>query len=499
VKRGVITDSHIPWGARALLVGAAALASAFLGSASARAGVADPDPSFSGDGIAIVGFGLEASGEAIAIAPNGDTIVVGSVEAAPDTRDFAIARLNPDGSLDTGFSEDGRLTVDVAAGGDDYATGVAVRPDGRIVVAGTSSDQFAVLQLDGTGAPDDDFAGDGGIVFGFGAANEGQAHDLVLDAAGNAVVAGSESSDGDGGRDIAIARLTPGGELDDAFAGDGRLTAGLDQLGWSSSDAAHAVALLPDGGIAIAGSTFQVPDGQGLFGRIDSSGAVQTLDPLGSGRYYAAQDVATLANGLPVAVGYFQPHGGPGGSALAWAFSDGEASRDWSFAPGSDVRATAESIAGLANGGAVVAGRIGSQESLFLLDPASDPGFVAHAPVGFNVSELAVADGRTVAAGSQGGDLAVARFLAPSVDSPNTKIVRGPHGTVAGAKVRFRFRADPDATGFECKLDGGRWRACKSPLRLGGLDAGRHRFKVRAVSDEGQADPTPAKRRFKVA
>jgi uncharacterized delta-60 repeat protein len=489
----------MPWGARALLVGAAALASVFLGSASARAGVADPDSSFAGDGLTTVGFGVDASGDAVAIAPNGDIVVVGSVETGPEVRDFAIARLNPDGSLDPGFSDDGRLTVDVAAGGDDYATGVAVRPDGRIVVAGTSADQFAVLQLDDTGSPDDDFAGDGGIVFGFGAAGEGQAHDLVLDAAGNAIVAGSGSSDGDGGRDVAIARLTPGGELDDAFAADGRLTAGLDQPGWTSSDAAHAVALLPDGEIAIAGSRFQIPDGQGLFGRIDSSGTVQTLEPLGSGRYYAAQDIATLTSGVPVAVGHFQPHGAQGGSAFAWAFGDGDLSGDWSFASAPDIRASAESIAGLATGSAVVAGRVGSQETLFLLDPTSDSGFVAHAPIGLNAAELAVTDDRPVAAGSKGGDLAVARFLAPSVDSPNTKIVRGPQGTVGGAKVKFRFRADPQAAGFECKLDRRRWRACTSPVKLGGLDSGRHRFKVRAVSGLGDPDPTPAKRRFKVA
>jgi uncharacterized delta-60 repeat protein len=499
VIRGVVTDSHIPWGARALLVGAAALASVFLGSASARAGVADPDPSFSGDGLTTVDFGLEASGNAVAIAPDGDIVVVGSVETGSEERDFAIARLNPDGSLDPGFSGDGRLTVELSWGEDDYATGVAVRPDGRIVVAGTSADQFAVLQLDDTGSPDDDFADDGSIVFGFGAADNGQAHDLVLDAAGNAVVAGSGDSEQNGGRDVAIARLTPGGELDDAFAQDGRLTAGLGQPGWASSDAAHAVAALPDGGVAIAGSTFQVPNGQGLFGRIDSAGTVQTLGSLGSGRYYAAQDVATLAGGVPVAVGYFQPHGGPGGSALAWALGDETPSTDWSFATGADVRATAESIAGLANGSVVVAGRIGPQESLFLLDPASDAGFVAHAPIGLDATELAVAAGRTVAAGSQGGELAVARFLPPTADSPNTTIVRGPQGTVAGAKVKFRFRADPQAAGFECKLDRRRWRGCTSPLQLGGLDSGRHRFKVRALSGQGEPDPTPAKRRFKVA
>jgi uncharacterized delta-60 repeat protein len=494
--RGV-TDSHIPWGARALLVGAAALVPAFFASATAFAGVADPDPSFSGDGRTTVEFAADASPDAVAITPDGDIVVAGSVEVTPDTRDFAVARLNADGSPDTAFSGDGRLTIDVAEGGDDYATGVAVRPDGRIVVAGTSAGRFAVIQLDDTGAPDDGFGNNGSAVFGFGAADAGEAHDVVLDASGNAVVVGSGSSEGDGGKDAAIARLTAAGELDGSFAGDGRLTAGLDQPGFQSSDAAFAVSVLPGGELAIAGSHFQVPDGRGLFGRIDSSGSVESLESLGTGRYYAAQDVATLADGTPLAAGYHQPYGGPGGSATVWAFGD-LTGTDWAFAPAPDVRAAGRAIAGLPDGNAIVAGTIGSQGNLFLLDPDTGSGFVGQGATAFSPSELAVSGGRPVAVGADGGDFAVARFLAPTLDPADTRITGGPRGTIVG-KAKFRFRADGDATAFQCKLDRRRWRACESPTRLRDLDPGRHRFKVRAISAAGGPDPTPAVRRFRVA
>jgi uncharacterized delta-60 repeat protein len=497
VIRGV-TDSHIPWGARALLVGAAALVSIFFASATAFAGVADPDPSFNGDGIATVPFGAESAADAVAVAPDRDIVVVGSV-GPHEARDFAVARLNPDGSLDTGFSGDGRLTIDVAEGGDDYASGVAVRPDGRIVIAGTSAGKFAVLQLEADGTPDDDFADDGSVEFGFGDEDSGAARDAVLDEAGNVVVVGQGDAEGDDATDAAIARVTPTGELDDAFAGDGKLTAGLDAPGWPSSDRASAVALLPGGEIAIAGSHFQVPDGKGLYGRIDASGTVEGLESLGSGRYYAAQDLAVLASGTPVAVGYFQPHGSPGGSATAWAFDGSDVSDGWGFALDPEVRARADSVAPLADGNAVVAGAIGSASNLFLLDPRSVGGFVAHAPIGFAASELAIDDARTVAAGSTAGDFAVGRFLSPTVDPPDTKILSGPRGKIDTPKVKFRFRADSDPARFECKLDRRRWRECQSPVRLGGLDAGRHRFKVRAVAGDGQPDPTPAKRRFRIA
>ena len=47
---------------------------------------------------------------------------------------FALARDNADGSLDTGFSGDGRQTTDF--GGADSANGVAIQGDGNIVAVG---------------------------------------------------------------------------------------------------------------------------------------------------------------------------------------------------------------------------------------------------------------------------------------------------------------------------------------------------------------------------
>lgn len=58
-------------------------------------------------------------------------------------------------------------------------------------------------------------------------------------------------------------------------------------------------------------------------------------------------------------------------------------------------------------------------------------------------------------------------------------------------RVRFRFRAKGGARGFECRLDGARFRRC-SPPRSYAVPGGRHRFRVRAIGDDG--DRGPAKR-----
>lgn len=115
-------------------------------------------------------------------------------------------------------------------------------------------------------------------------------------------------------------------------------------------------------------------------------------------------------------------------------------------------------------------------------------------------SELSVA---TTSGGSDNGEASGAG-PGPSAASPpddippKTRIVKGPKGKTQGRTVQFRFNADePDVT-FQCKLDGKRFRACKSPLRYEDLKPGKHVFRVRAIDAAGNRDSSPAKREFTV-
>src|SRR5262249_24021387 len=102
----------------------------------------DLDTTFNTSGKAEIYFDLGGSngddGRAVAIQPDGKIVVVGAVERDSSNYDFGISRLNPDGSPDTTFSGDGEATVSFDAGGSrsDRATGVAIQPDGKIVVVG---------------------------------------------------------------------------------------------------------------------------------------------------------------------------------------------------------------------------------------------------------------------------------------------------------------------------------------------------------------------------
>src|SRR5262249_54933170 len=115
------------------------------------------DTSFSADGRQTIDLGGTAdTANAVAIQPNGRIVIAGT-----NGTDFALARLNrADGSLDTTFNKTGTKLIDF--GGDaDVANAVAVQADGKIVVAGTTGVDFALARVNEDGSIDTDFDGNG--------------------------------------------------------------------------------------------------------------------------------------------------------------------------------------------------------------------------------------------------------------------------------------------------------------------------------------------------
>lgn len=82
------------------------------------------------------------------------------------------------------------------------------------------------------------------------------------------------------------------------------------------------------------------------------------------------------------------------------------------------------------------------------------------------------------------------------VSSPNTAITKAPPPTTSRHKVKLKFSSSEPGS-FECKLDRGPWKGCKSPKKFR-VGPGRHKIKVRALDASGNADPSPAKAKFKV-
>jgi hypothetical protein len=81
--------------------------------------------------------------------------------------------------------------------------------------------------------------------------------------------------------------------------------------------------------------------------------------------------------------------------------------------------------------------------------------------------------------------------------APETRIVKHPRRRTSRRTASFAFSADQPGSSFQCKLDRGAFKPCRSPFRRK-LKPGRHSFRVRAVSSAGAVDPTPASFRWKI-
>jgi uncharacterized delta-60 repeat protein len=137
------------------------------GPREAYAAQGDLDSTFSGDGVAVTDFSANLDGATdVALQSDGKIVVAGFSESGADitTSDFALARYNPDGTLDMSFGTDGKVVTDFA-GSRDTATGVAIQPDGKIVAAGRSQNgtetDFALARYNADGTLDTGF-GTGG-------------------------------------------------------------------------------------------------------------------------------------------------------------------------------------------------------------------------------------------------------------------------------------------------------------------------------------------------
>src|SRR4051794_39298341 len=114
-------------------------------------------------GYATVDFGSDADeAYAIAIGPDGKIVLAGQTNRGATFYDFAVARLNADGSLDSTFgaAHTGKFCADFA-GDFDQATGVAVQSNGAVVVSRMATvdfnAEFALLRLTSAGALDTSF------------------------------------------------------------------------------------------------------------------------------------------------------------------------------------------------------------------------------------------------------------------------------------------------------------------------------------------------------
>ncbi|HEX5637920.1 MAG TPA: hypothetical protein VFY78_12580, partial [Gammaproteobacteria bacterium] len=164
------------------------------------------DTTFDTDGVLTTDIGgFQDIGYAIALQPDRKILVAGSSGVSGSGNDFAVLRYLADGSLDTSFSSDGITTTAIATSYfSDKARALVIQPDGKIIAGGfarnatDSADDFAVARFNTNGSLDSSF-GTGGIttttIGGYSLENE-TGYALAMQTDGNVVLAESNNAGG---------------------------------------------------------------------------------------------------------------------------------------------------------------------------------------------------------------------------------------------------------------------------------------------------------------
>jgi uncharacterized delta-60 repeat protein len=207
------------------------------------------DASFGSGGMVTTPIGdLTNEAHGIALQPDGQIVLAGFSSTEFTDPHFALARYTADGGLDATFGSGGTVTTAIGPFFSE-ALGIALQPDGKIVAAGFADNvsfvrEFALARYAAAGSLDATFGSGGTLTTAIGPSAEGDAAALQPD--GKIILAGNANNG------FALARYTPTGSLDTSFGGGGTVTTAI-----GAGAAADAVALQPNGRIVAAGSEFE--------------------------------------------------------------------------------------------------------------------------------------------------------------------------------------------------------------------------------------------------
>jgi uncharacterized delta-60 repeat protein len=201
------------------------------------------DRSFGSNGVVLVSLGPKSHTLAgVAIQPDGRIVVNGYLLNTPDS--LGIVRMEPDGSLDPTFGDGGKVIMTEF---DQFtATGLALQPDGAILSGGSYvgpfSNEFGVVRHRSDGTLDTTF-GEGGIAHLVLNGLSEEPEDLAVQPNGLIVQAGSSPDDGSE-NDMAAVWYEP----------DGSVHSELNTPLFGAASFGFAVVVQPDGKAVVAGA-----------------------------------------------------------------------------------------------------------------------------------------------------------------------------------------------------------------------------------------------------
>ena len=210
-------------------------------------GALDMSLNSTGTVITTIGSGNDVA-RGVALQPDGKIVLAGYCSNGTSS-DFCLARYLPSGTLDVSFNGSGTVITPIGVG-DDYAISLALQPDGKIIVAGVCSNgansDFCLARYLANGTFDTSFNSTGKVITPIGSSDD-YGYSVALQPDGKIVVAGYCVSGAN--LDFCLARYLANGTLDTSFGSTGKVITAIG----SSTDVANSAALQPDGKIVVAG------------------------------------------------------------------------------------------------------------------------------------------------------------------------------------------------------------------------------------------------------
>lgn len=418
-----------------------------IGAGVALASPGDLDPTFGTGGIATPSM-PGGSGVPGRIALQADGKIVAGGNCVGTVFDFCLARLNPDGSMDTTFDGDGAVQTDIANDFDEVY-GVVVQPDGKIVAGGACGPNqyqyFCLARYNANGSLDSTFDGDGKLqtdvannsnVFP-GSAGGSKGRALLLQPDGKLVLVGFCGSFNQALNvldDACLARYNADGSPDLTFGGSGHTILDLGGV----RDFVTAAALQPDGKIVIGGGCGADFNTQRFcVARVTATGGLDGTFPvamtlMGSNLSYV-NDLAVTSSGAVLAVGScsIQPWGPV--YCIARYTSAGALDTTWA---GTGTSATLIAIGG---SGAAAVSLQQDGKAVVVGACATNPTFdicVARYNTDGTLDATFGSGGTVITAPSTGSDQATDVTIAP-----NGKVIVD--GTCGGGWCILRYGGDP--------------------------------------------------------
>ena len=261
------------------------------------------DNSFGTNGVVTTTIGTSTDVVNFVATQSDGKIIAAGYSRNESYNEFALARYNSNGSLDSSFGSNGVVTTPIGSSAN-VAYSAAIQSDGKIVAAGYSSSGFTLARYNSNGYLDNSFGSNGVVTTTIGIVGDA-AYSVAIQNDEKIVAAGNSYNGND--YDFAIVRYNPNGSLDNSFGTNGVVTIPIG----ASNDYARSAAIQSDGKIIAAGYSRSGSNYDFALIRYNSNGSLDNsfgtngvvTTPIGKSSDYA-QSVAIQSDKKIIAAGY---------------------------------------------------------------------------------------------------------------------------------------------------------------------------------------------------